>query len=161
MAAMNPPGAAPKIQIPRWMQLVGFPLLLILAWAVAGRVFHVVFLFLVALLIALLLDPVVRAVGAVKIGRFRIRRGFAVAIVYLVCAAAAIVAIWGLATIVVDQTKTAANRFDTYFTKPVGQTGQVQAYRDCDRVQRWLNGHGLSGIHMQIRCHRWVKQIQD
>jgi len=54
-----PPGAAPKIQIPRWMQLVGLPLLLVLAWVVAGRVFHVVFLFLVASLIALLLDPVV------------------------------------------------------------------------------------------------------
>ena len=62
------PGAAPKIQIPRWMQLVGLPLLLILAWVVAGRVFHVVFLFLVATLIALLLDPLVKAIGAVRSG---------------------------------------------------------------------------------------------
>src|SRR4051794_20158695 len=112
MAAMTP-GAAPKIQIPRWMQLVGLPVLLILAWVVAGRVFHVVFLFLVASLIALLLDPIVKTIGKIQIGRFRIRRGFAVAIVYLGCAAAVIVAIWGLATVVVDQTKTAANRFDT------------------------------------------------
>jgi hypothetical protein len=65
------PGAAPKIQIPRWIQLVGLPLLLILAWVVAGRVFHVVFLFLVATLIALLLDPLVKAIGAIQIGRFR------------------------------------------------------------------------------------------
>src|SRR5207253_10574526 len=92
MAPM-PSGAVPKIQIPRWIQLVGLPLLLILAWVVAGRVFHVVFLFLVATLVALLLDPLVRAIGTIKLGRFRIRRGFSVAIVYLSFAAALIVSI--------------------------------------------------------------------
>jgi predicted PurR-regulated permease PerM len=160
MAAMAP-GAAPKIQIPRWMQLVGLPLLLILAWVVAGRVFHVVFLFLVATLLALLLDPIVKAIGSVKVGRFRIRRGVAVALVYLGCAAALIVAIWALATVVVDQTKTAANRFDTYFTEPNGQSGQTDADRDVDRLQKWLNTHGLSSIDIQERGHRWVQQIRN
>ena len=78
-----PPGAAPKIQIPRWIQLVGLPLLLIFAWVIAGAVRHVVFLFLVASLIALLLDPIVRALT-----RSRMPRGIAVAIVYLDFAAA-------------------------------------------------------------------------
>jgi predicted PurR-regulated permease PerM len=143
------------------MQLVGLPLLLILAWVVAGRVFHVVFLFLVATLIALLLDPVVKAIGAVHIGRFQIRRGFAVAIVYLGCAAALIVAIWALATVVVDQTKTAANRFDTYFTEPNGRNGQTDADRDVDRLQHWLDTHGLSSIDVQQRGHRWARQIRN
>src|SRR5690349_10122038 len=111
-----PPGSAPKIQIPRWIQLVGLPVLLILAWVVAGRVFHVLFLFLVALLIALLLNPLVKWISAVQLGRFRIRRGFSVAMVYLSCVIALIAVIWGLATVVINQTKTAANRFDTYFT---------------------------------------------
>ncbi|HZO61416.1 MAG TPA: AI-2E family transporter [Gaiellaceae bacterium] len=155
------PGAAPKIQIPRWMQLVGLPLLLILAWVVAGRVFHVVFLFLVATLLALLLDPLVKAIGEIHVGRFRIPRGAAVALVYLGCAAALIVSIWALAGVVVDQTKTAANRFDTYFTEPHGQTGRTDADRDVDRLQAWLNAHGLSGIHVQERGHRWVRQIRD
>ena len=160
MAAMAP-GAAPKIQIPRWIQLVGLPLLLILAWVVAGRVFHVVFLFLVASLLALLLDPIVKAIGSIRIGRFRIRRGFSVAIVYLSFAAALILSIWALATVVVDQTKTAANRFDTYFTEPQGQNGQTHADRDVDRLQHWLNTHGLSGIKIQERGHRWVRQIRE
>ena len=160
MAAM-PPGAAPKIQIPRWIQLVGLPLLLILAWVVAGRVFHVVFLFLVASLLALLLDPIVNAIGSVGIGRFQIRRGFSVAIVYLSFAAALIVSIWALATVVVDQTKTAANRFDTYFTQPHGQTAQTDADRDVDRLQLWLKGHGLGSIKIQQRGHNWVKQIRE
>jgi predicted PurR-regulated permease PerM len=160
MAAMVP-GAAPKIQIPRWIQLVGLPLLLILAWVVAGRVFHVVFLFLVASLLALLLDPIVKAIGSIRIGRFRIRRGVSVAVVYLSFAAALIVSIWALATVVVDQTKTAANRFDTYFTEPHGRTGRTDADRDVDRLQRWLNTHGLGSIKIQERGHRWVKQIRD
>ena len=156
-----PPGAAPKIQIPRWIQLVGLPVLLVLAWVVAGRVFHVVFLFLVALLIALLLDPVVKWISSVQLGRFRIRRGFSVAMVYLAFAAVLIVTIWGLATVVVDQTKTAANRFDAYFTTVHGQPPRTDADRDVDRLQHWLNTHGLSSIKIQERGHRWVKQIRE
>jgi predicted PurR-regulated permease PerM len=156
-----PSGAAPKIQIPRWIQLVGLPVLLILAWVVAGRVFHVVFLFLVAMLIALLLDPLVKWISSVQLGRFRIRRGFSVALVYLSFAAALIVVIWGLATVVVDQTKTAANRFDAYFTNLHGQPPRTDADRDVDRLQRWLDTHGLGSIQIQERGHRWVKQIRE
>src|SRR4051812_1320507 len=155
------PGAAPKTQIPRWMQLVGLPLLLILAWVVAGRVFHVVFLFLVATLLALLLDPLVNVIGGIQLGRFRIRRGLAVTIVYLGCVAALIVAIWGVATVVVDQTKTAADRFDTYFTTVDGQTRQTDADRDVDRLQHWLDTHGLKSLDIQQRGHRWVTQVRE
>jgi predicted PurR-regulated permease PerM len=160
MAAMAP-GAAPKIQIPRWIQLVGLPVLLILAWVVAGRVFHVVFLFLVASLVALLFSPIVRAIGSVRLGRFRIPRGLSVAMVYLSFAAALIVSIWALATVVVDQTKTAANRVDTYFTQPHGRTGQTDADRDVDRLQHWLDTHGLGSVKVQERGHRWVTQIRE
>ena len=156
-----PPGAAPKIQIPRWIQLVGLPVLLLLVWVVAGRVFHVVFLFLVASLIALLVDPLVKWLSSVRLGRFRIRRGFSVALVYLTFAAALIVIIWGLATVVVDQTKTAANRFDTYFTVVHGQPPTTDADRDVDRLQHWLDTHGLGSIKVQERGHRWVKQIRE
>jgi predicted PurR-regulated permease PerM len=160
MATMAP-GAAPKIQIPRWIQLVGLPVLLILAWVVAGRVFHVVFLFLVASLVALLFNPIVRMISSVRVGRFRIPRGLSVALVYLSFAAALIVSIWALATVVVDQTKTAANRVDTYFTEPHGRTGQTDADRDVDRLQHWLDTHGLGSIKVQGRGHRWAKQIRD
>ena len=156
-----PPGASPKIQIPRWIQLVGLPVLLLLIWVVAGRVFHVVFLFLVASLIALLFDPLVRWLSSVQLGRFRIRRGFSVAFVYLVFAAALIAVIWGLATVIVDQTKTAANRFDTYFTVVHGQPPRTDADRDVDRLQHWLDDHGLASIKVQERGHRWVKQIRE
>jgi predicted PurR-regulated permease PerM len=135
--------------------------LLLLAWVVAGRVFHVVFLFLVAGLIALLLDPLVKGISSVRIGRIRIRRGVSVALVYLTFAAALIVIIWGLATVIVDRTKTAANRFDTYFTVVHGQPPRTDADRDVDRLQTWLDTHGLGSIKVQKRGHRWVKQIRE
>ena len=46
--------------------------------------------------------------------RVRIPRGFSVAIVYLTFAAALVVVVLALGVIVVDQTKTAADRFDDY-----------------------------------------------
>ena len=151
---MRPPPAA-KIEIPRWIQLVGLPLVLILAWAVAGAVRHVLFLFLVALLIALLLSPLVRAVAAL-----RVPRGFAVAIVYLIFALVVIAAIGAVGTVVVNDTKTAAKRVDSYFTKVNGRTGQVAADRDVDRLQHWFDTHRLGGIHVQNKGHRLVRDIR-
>jgi predicted PurR-regulated permease PerM len=150
-----PPPRAAKIEVPRWIQLVGLPLVLLLLWVVAGAVRHVIFLFLVALLIALLLNPIVRAVG-----RVRIPRGFAVAFVYLVFAFALVAAIGAVGTVVVDQTKTAAKRVDSYFTDVNGRHSRVEADQDVDRFQDWLNTHHLSSIHVQKRGHDLVDRIQ-
>jgi predicted PurR-regulated permease PerM len=149
------PARAAKMEIPRWIQLVGLPLILLFLWVVAGAVRHVVFLFLVALLVALLLNPLVRIVQAV-----RLPRGFAVALVYLVFAVALIAAIGALGTVVVNETKTAANRVDSYFTDVNGRTGQVDADRDVDRLQEWLDTHRLGGIDVQERGHRLVRDIR-
>jgi predicted PurR-regulated permease PerM len=151
---MSAPPAA-KVVIPRWIQLVGLPLMLLLLWVVAGAVRHVVFLFLVAMLIALLLSPLVRLVGGL-----RIPRGFAVALVYLIFALALIAAIGALGTVVVNETKTAAKRVDSYFTNVNGRTGQVTADHDVDRLQLWLKTHHLGGIHVQQRGHRLVRDIR-
>ena len=79
---------------------------------VAGAVKHVLFLFIVALLIALFFDPIVRAFS-----HTRLPRGFAVAVVYLVTVLVVIAALAVAGTVVVTQSKRAANRFDDYFTK--------------------------------------------
>jgi predicted PurR-regulated permease PerM len=149
------PARAAKIEIPRWIQLVGLPVLLLFLWVVVGAVRHVVFLFLVALLIALLLSPLVRVVQ-----RVRLPRGFAVALVYLVFAVCLIAAIGALGTVLVSETKTAAKRVDSYFTDVNGQTRQVDADRDVDRLQDWLNTHSLGSIHVQKRGHALVRDIR-
>jgi predicted PurR-regulated permease PerM len=149
------PARAAKIEIPRWIQLVGLPILLLLLWVVAGAVRHVVFLFLVAFLVALLLSPLVRTVQ-----RVRLPRGFAVALVYLVFAVVLIAAIVALGTVLVSETKTAAKRVDSYFTDVNGQTHEVDADRDVDRLQQWLNTHSLRAIHVQHRGHQLVRDIR-
>jgi predicted PurR-regulated permease PerM len=148
------PAQAPKLQVPRWIQLVGLPLLLLLLWVVAGAVRHVVFLFLVASLVALFLNPLVKGMG-----RARIPRGVSVALVYLSFAAATIVAIAALATVVVSQTRTAADRFNAYFTH--GRQGQTHADRDVNRLQHWLDTHGLSSINIQKKGHDLVRRIRN
>src|SRR5207342_3589871 len=134
MASM--PAGAPKIQIPRWIQLVGLPLVLLLVFVFARAVGPVVLLFLVAAIIALLLNPLVRGLG-----RARIPRGLAVAVVYLSFAAAVGVALVALATVVVDQTRTASNRVEIYFTNEVGRPPQTHAERDLNRLQVWFDSH--------------------
>ena len=54
-------GPGPTIQIPRWIQLVGLPVLLVLAFfLVRSCLGHVLFLFLTASVIAFMLNPLVR-----------------------------------------------------------------------------------------------------
>jgi predicted PurR-regulated permease PerM len=142
--------------VPRWIQLVGLPLVLLFAWVLVNRAAHVIFIFIVAALVALLLDPVVRALQ-----RVRLPRGLAVGLVYLAFAAALGVVILAIATAVVSQTKTAANRFNDYFTKRHAPAGQTSADRDVDRLQHWLNTHHLRSIKIQERGHKLVKQIRQ
>src|SRR5881409_1533659 len=130
--------APSRIEIPRWVQLVGLPLLLLLAWAVAGAVRHAVFLFLVAMLIALLLNPLVRGLG-----RVWIPRGLGVAIVYLSFAAVVALAVIALATVVVQQTRHDSHRIDNYFTVASGHPLESGAAHDLTRFQGWLDTHHL------------------
>ena len=149
-----PPPASVRIEIPRWAQLVLLPLLLLLAWAVAGAVRHVLFLFLVALLIALLLNPLVRGLG-----RVWIPRGPAVALVYLAFAAVVALAILALATVVVQQTRTAAHRVDNYFTVDSGHPARTGAEQDLGRLQRFLDHHHLSSVHVQRQGEKFLNQV--
>jgi predicted PurR-regulated permease PerM len=150
------PAGAPKIEIPRWIQLVGLPLALLFIWTMASAVSHVVFLFLVAALIALLLDPLVRALG-----RLRIPRGFSIAVVYLSFAAALVVSVIAIGAVVVDQSREAADRIDTYLTVERGQSSQTDAERDVERLQRWLDDHGLEGIQVREQGQDLVDSLRE
>jgi predicted PurR-regulated permease PerM len=149
-----PPQASTRIEVPRWVQLVMLPLLLLLAWAVAGAVRHVLFLFLVALLIALLLNPIVRLLG-----RAWIPRGPAVALVYLAFAALLALAILALGTVVVQQTRTASHRVDAYFTTRSGHPSRTGAEHDLFRFQGWLDHNHLSSIHVQKQGQKFLNQV--
>ena len=149
-----PRPASVRIEIPRWVQLVALPLLLLLLWTVAGAVRHVLFLFLVALLIALLLNPLVRGLG-----RAWIPRGPAVALVYLAFAAAVALAVLALATVVVQETRSAAHRVDNYFTVESGHPKRTGAEQDLARFQHFLDRHHLSSVHVQRRGEKFLNQV--
>jgi predicted PurR-regulated permease PerM len=151
---MPPP--AHKIQIPRWMQLVGLPLGLLFLWTLASTVAHVVFLFIVAALIALLLDPLVRALA-----RMKIPRGFSVAVVFLSFATVLVVGVIAIGVVVVDQSREAADRIDAYLTVERGQSNQTDAERDVDRLQGWLNDHGLERVKVEEQGQDFVDSLRD
>lgn len=91
-------GPSTTIRVPRWIQLVGLPVIAVLAFMLGRTLGHVLFLFLTAGVIAFTLNPLVR-----DLTRLRLPRGIGVAIVFTLFAAAAVAAIVLVTTIVVDQ----------------------------------------------------------
>ena len=146
---------APTIQIPRWIQLVGLPILALIVLLIVGKVFHAVFLFIVAALIALLLEPLVRSLE-----RLRIPRGFSIAIVYLSFAAALAAVLIAVGVLVVDRTQSAANRIDSYLTTESGQPAQTGFERDVDRFQVWLDTHHLERIDVKKQGTDFAQNIK-
>jgi predicted PurR-regulated permease PerM len=134
----------PQIRIPRWVQLVGLPVLLILTFLLARTLGHVLFLFLTAAVIAFTLNPLVRDLQQLKLPR-----GLAVAVVSVIFATAFIGLLVALGTVVVSETRSAAERIDTYLTEENRLTGQTGVEVDIDRLQTWLDDHGLEGVRIE------------
>ena len=141
------------IRVPRWIQLVGLPVGLLVIWMLAGTLGHVLFLFLAASLTAFLLNPLVR-----DLQRIRLPRGLAVALVILVFTAAVTIVALVLGGIVVDQTRAAAERIDGYVTV-ADRDGKTGAEHDIDRLQTWLDAHGLERIQIQEQATDWADNL--
>ena len=73
-----PPPTPPRVVVPRWVQLVLLPLALLALWALARAAGKVLLIFIIAGLIALILNPAVDVLQ-----RSRLPRGLAVLCVYL------------------------------------------------------------------------------
>ena len=96
---------------------------------------------------SMLLTPLAQAWtdGAVK----RVPRGFSIAVVYLTFAAAVTVVAIAIGAVVIDQSREAADRISDYLTVERGQPAQTDAERDVDRLQAWLDDHGLERIQIE------------
>ena len=147
-------GPGPTIQIPRWIQLVGLPVLAIVAFLLARTLGHVLFLFLTASVIAFMLNPLVR-----DLTRLRLPRGLAVTAVYLLFAAAVAALFLAIGVVAVDQTKHASNRIDDYITKESPATGQTGAEQDIDHLQHWLDTHGLKRVQIRKQANDWISHL--
>jgi predicted PurR-regulated permease PerM len=132
-----------KLQVPRWVQLVGLPLVVIGAWQFMSAVSHAVFIFVLAALIAILLNPVVRAFTAL-----RVPRTLAVFLVYGVFAFVIVGALVIASTVIADQVSQAASAVQDEFQLAPGQS-QTPAEQKVDELQRWLNRHGLERVDVR------------
>jgi predicted PurR-regulated permease PerM len=143
-------GPGPTIQIPRWIQLVGLPVLLLLAFLMAGTLGHVLFLFLTASVIAFMLNPLVRDVT-----RLKVPRALAVTIVYAIFAATVAALLIAIGVVAFDQARNAAQRLDDYVTVE-DVAGETAAERDVDDLQAWLDDHGLERIQIREQVNETI-----
>jgi predicted PurR-regulated permease PerM len=146
-------GPGPTIQIPRWIQLVGLPVLFVLAFLLAGTLGHVLFLFLTASVIAFMLNPLVRDVT-----RLRVPRALSVTFVYTLFAATVTALLIAVGVVAFDQARNAGERVDEYVTSEDAE-GQTAAEGDIDGLQAWLDDHGLERIEVREQITDWVDSL--
>jgi predicted PurR-regulated permease PerM len=149
---MGTPG--PTIQIPRWVQFVGLPVLLVLAFLMAGTLGHALFLFLTASVIAFMLNPLVR-----DLTRLKIPRALSVMTVYTIFAATVVALLIAIGVVAFDQTLSAGDKIDDYVSDVDVDTGQTDAERDIDDLQGWLDDHGLERIQIREQFNEWVDSL--
>ena len=150
---MGTPG--PTIQIPRWVQLVGLPVLLVLAFLMASTLGHALFLFLTASVIAFMLNPLVR-----DLTRLRLPRALSVMVVYTIFAAIVVALLIAIGIVAFDQASNAGERIDDYVSEEDSESGLTAAERDVDGLQVWLDEHGLERIHVQAQINEWVDSLE-
>jgi predicted PurR-regulated permease PerM len=151
MAAMprNGPG---NIVIPRWIQLVGLPLVVVGAWLFVSAVNGAVFVFIVAALIAILLNPIVRAFCAL-----RIPRGLSVLLVY-VCFAVAIGGISVIAgTVIAREVQSVANQVNDQFRED--SHGVTPADRKLADLQRWITDSSPVKVNVEKPGERLLHHV--
>src|SRR5215211_1545473 len=130
MPEERPRTPKPTVTVPRWIQLVTLPLLVLGLWAIARAAGPVFLLFAVAAVIALVLNPLVR-----QIERARLPRGLAIAVVYV----GFFTAIAGVAVLLADpigdQIATFRHNVPDYVD---------DANRGLDNIQGWLDRHDIN-----------------
>lgn len=142
------------IQIPRWVQLVGLPVLALVAIILAKPLAHVIFLFLAAAVIAFMLSPLVR-----DLTRLRVPHGLAVFVVYSLFVAAIGAVGVGVGTVASGQISNAADRIDSYITERDPATGNTALEDDADSLQRWLDDRGLAEVDIDQSVTDWIDSL--
>ena len=129
------PAPVKPVVVPRWIQLVVLPLALLALWALARAADTVLLIFLVATVIALILNPIVKRVER-PVGEtgLRVPRGLAVAAVYLGFVVALALAGFLLANPVTDQVQTLQRDVPELVDS---------ASSSLDDLQEWLDDRGV------------------
>jgi predicted PurR-regulated permease PerM len=127
------PAEPPRVVVPRWIQLIALPLAVLAAWALAKAAGKVLLLFIIAALIALILNPAVALVQ-----RGRIPRGLAVLLVYL----AFFVSLAGIGVLLANPISNQVRTFTNNLPSIVNEANKKLA-----EAQRELNN---AGVHVEL-----------
>lgn len=136
----------PRTVVPRWVQLVLLPLTLLALWALAKAAGKVLLIFVVAAVIALILNPVVAFVQ-----RPRIPRGLAVLVVYL----AFFLTLVGIGFLLANPISNQVRTFTDNLPHIVNE-----ANKQIATVQTELEQHGIH-LHLVNQGKTALQSIQD
>jgi predicted PurR-regulated permease PerM len=129
----SPARPVAPVVVPRWVQLVVLPLALLGLWALARAAGTVLLILVIASVIALILNPLIKLFE-----RRHLPRGLAILLVYV----GGFAALGGIGVLLSDPISTQVSRF----AKDV-PTFVNKANHDLANLQTWLNHRG---IHVQI-----------
>ena len=139
--AQAPPPSVEPVVVPRWIQLVGLPLLLLLAFAVVKAAGTVVLLFVTAAVIALILNPLVASLQ-----RVHLPRGAAIVCVYLGFIAALVAAGVLLANPISDQVTTLRDDVPSITRSANERLADVQDYFDDKGINVEVKKQGQTAL---------------
>lgn len=141
----TPPARVPPVVISRWVQLVLIPIACLAAFAIAHAAGSVLLVFIVAAVIALVLNPLVK-----RFEHSRIPHGLSVLFAYLACLAV----IAGVVVLLVNPVSTQVETFQhdvPHFTK--------SANKSLANLQNYLDDHGI-GIHVKKQGQTALETLQ-
>ena len=125
----RPPARVEPVVVPRWIQLVALPLAVLAVWALARATGPVLLLFLVAAVISLILNPLVKLLQ-----RGRLPRGLAIAVVYV----GFFLAVGGGIALLVSP---ASNQLEAFQSDVPGLIDSANA--SLADLQGWLDDRGV------------------
>jgi predicted PurR-regulated permease PerM len=135
------PATPERAVVPRWVQLVVLPLALVLLWAIAKAAGKVLIVFIVAALIALMLNPLVSVVH-----RGRVPRGLAVLAVYLAFFLTLAGVGFLLANPISHQVRTFSNNLPHLVEEANHQLASLQRNLNGDGIHIHLVGSGKTAL---------------
>jgi predicted PurR-regulated permease PerM len=130
------------VVVPRWVQLVMLPLGILGLWALLSAAGPVVVIFLIAAVIALILNPIVR----VLTGKLRFPRGVAVATVYVGFFLAAAAIVFALANPISDQVVAFQNDVPGLVDDANAGLADLQTWLDDQGIEVHITDEGSTAL---------------
>jgi predicted PurR-regulated permease PerM len=137
-------GLTPPVVVPRWVQLVLLPLAILGLWELARAAGTVLLLLVVATVVAIMLNPLVKQFERV------LPRALAMVAVFLTIFAV----LTGIGVLLANPIGNQVDRFSADVPHLVHQ-----ANHDLDKLQRWLNRNGIK-IHIEQQGQTALQTIQ-